>query len=263
MIVMVGVFSLEGEKIKDIELPKVFKEEIREDLIRRAFLASYSRRFQPYGTNPRAGLGSSAKYVGKRHTRWSIINRGISRLPRLLRYDFTVRLVPQARGGRRAHPPKVEKILVEKINKKEYLKALKSAIAATSNLEYVLRRGHIYTGDVVPLVVVDDFKNLEKTKDVYNVLKKLNLEGDLIRAKQKKIRAGKGKMRGRRYRRKKSVLIIVDEESPILKAARNIPGVDIITVNRLNIEYLAPGGTPGRLTIFTEGSLIKIGEKYE
>ena len=260
---MVGVFSLEGKKIKEIELPEVFKEVIRDDLVRRAFLASYSRRYQPYGTNPRAGLESSAKYVGRRHTRWSIINRGISRLPRLLRYDFSVRIVPQARGGRRAHPPKVEKVLVERINKKEYLKALKSAIAATGNLEWVLKRGHIYSGEEVPLVVVDDFKNLEKTKEVYQVLKNLNLEGDLLRAKKKKIRAGKGKMRGRRYRRKKSVLIVVDEESPVLKAARNIPGVDVITVDRLNIEYLAPGGVPGRLTIFTESSLKKIGEKYE
>ncbi len=259
---MVVVYSITGEKIKDIELPSVFKEEIRPDIINRACLAYRSRFYQPKGTYSRAGLETSARYVGRRYSYHSMIARGIARLPRILLPKGgigQVRKVPQARKGRRAHPPKVEKILEEKINKKEYKKALRSAIAATAVSELVKRRNHIFEGEV-PIIIEDKFSELKKTKEVMEVLKKLGLEKELERTKEKKIRAGKGKMRGKKYKKKKGILIVVDKDSPIKKAARNIPGIDICEIKELNPEVLAPGGVPGRLTIYTESAIKALEE---
>jgi len=57
------------------------------------------------------------------------------------------------------------------------------------------------------------------------------------------LRAGKGKMRNRRYQTKKGPLVIYsNENSKLVKAFRNIPGVEVANVNRLNLKTLAPGG---------------------
>ena len=40
-----------------------------------------------------------------------------------------------------------------------------------------------------------------------------------------------------------------------MKAAANIPGVDVVLVKNLNAEMLAPGGKAGRLTLFTKSAL--------
>ena len=63
-----------------------------------------------------------------------------------------------------------------------------------------------------------------------------------------------GKLRGRKYKTKKGFLIVVSKESKVIKAADNIPGVDVINVKNLNVENLG-GGVPGRLTLWTASSL--------
>jgi large subunit ribosomal protein L4e len=83
---------------------------------------------------------------------------------------------------------------------------------------------------------------------------------DIERAKVKTIRAGKGKLRGRKYKRSKSILIVTDEDKGIFRAARNLSGVDVITCDQLNAELLAPGTSPGRLTIYTEAAIAKLEE---
>ena len=52
-------------------------------------------------------------------------------------------------------------------------------------------------------------------------------------------------MRGRRFKQRKSLLIVTADQP--LRAARNLAGVDVVTVDQLNVEHLAPGMLAGRL----------------
>lgn len=254
----VPVYDLEGKVAKEITLPEIFLEEIRPDLINRAFLAIRSKSYQPKGVFKWAGLQTTAEYIGRRRAFRAMINTGLARLPRIKlpkgRFG-EVRRVPFARKGRRAHPPKTEKIIAERINKKENRKAIRSAIAATASVDFVKKRGHRVNGLKIPIIVDNSFESFRKTKDVKIFLKKIKLDADLKRAEKKTIRAGRGKLRGRKYRRKKSVLIVINSDKGILKAARSLPGVDVSFVKNLNVELLAPGGVPGRLTLFTESAV--------
>ncbi|MHA1778236.1 MAG: 50S ribosomal protein L4, partial [Candidatus Heimdallarchaeaceae archaeon] len=111
-----------------------------------------------------------------------------------------------------------------------------SAIAATANKDLVLKRGHVLDENIasLPIIIDSEFENLQSTSEVFSVLKKLNLHLDLERVeKTKRIRAGVGKRRGRKYKIGKGPLIVVGEESKLYKAARNIPGVDVISVKNL------------------------------
>lgn len=255
----VKVYGLDGNEKGKIKLPRIFTMKVREDVIRRAVLAIQSWRRQPYGADKLAGKRTSAHYHGRRDQRWAMMGRGMSRLPRIHgevgHLVWRARFAPHVVKGRRAHPPKPEKKWAQKINKKELLLAFKSALAACANLDLVKKRGHRYDG-VVPIVVDEGFENLKKTREVTNALKKLGLEKELERTKQKKIRSGKGKRRGRKYRKKKGPIIIVSKECNLLKAAKNVPGVDVVTVDELkktmNVELLAPGAHPGRLLIITK-----------
>ena len=255
----VKVLDLSGNSIRETRLPGVFREEYRPDLIRRAVIAMQSHRLQPKGTSPLAGRKTSAESWGA--------GRGVARVPRIKNGRRAAR-APQAVGGRRAHPPKTEKVLKRKINDKERRKAIRSAIAATINPELVRSRGHKFSeGVVLPIVVENSFVTLEKTADVEEFFQTIGIGADLLRARERKIRAGKGKMRGRRYKTKKSVLIVIsgdEAEDPgnikITSSARNLPGVDVSYVGALNAELLAPGTHPGRLTVWTESSFMKLGE---
>ncbi|MCD6402872.1 MAG: 50S ribosomal protein L4 [Candidatus Aenigmarchaeota archaeon] len=262
----VDVLDLKGKVVKKIELPEIFKTEIRPDLIQRAFLAIMSHKRQPYGTDPLAGLRTSAHYHGMRHSRYTMMNRELARMPRLHGDTapglfWAARKVPQAVKGRRAHPPKVEKVWEEKINKKERRKAIASAIAATAVKELVEKRGHRIDGvKSLPIVVVDDLEKISKTKELREFLERIGLKEELERVKERKVRAGKGKRRGRKYKKKIGPLIVVGEDKGIGKAAKNLPGVHVCRVENLNAEYLAPGAMPGRLTIFTLSAINKLKE---
>ncbi len=250
---MAKVYNLEGETLKEIELPSFFNEEYRPDLIKRAFLSAFTARLQPKGTDLLAGKRRSAESYGKGY--------GLARVPRLP--GGRAAFAPMAVGGRRAHPPKVEKILWERINKKERIKAIKSALSATKDIELVKERGHKFSITELPIVVDNEFENLKKTKEVYNVFEKFGIAEDIIRAKEGiKIRAGKGKMRGRRYKKPKSVLVVVGDRCEAILASRNLPGVDVITAKDLGIIHLAPGGVAGRLTVFTENAIEKLKERF-
>lgn len=141
--------------------------------------------------------------------------------------------------------------------------AIRSAVAATANKTKVIERGHVIDENVeVPIVLIDDFEKLQKTKEVRDVFQALGLIGDIERASVKKIRAGKGKMRGRRYRRKKSALIVVGKNDGIFRAARNLAGVDVIEVKNLNAKLMAPGGDCGRLTIWSESAINQLNSLF-
>jgi large subunit ribosomal protein L4e len=263
----IDIFDLEGKSVEKIDLPAAFKEPIREDLIIRAVLASQSNRRQPYGTDILAGKRSSAHYHGKRRSkdRYGMMSIEMARMPRLHaktvpHMSFTARIVPQSTKGRVAHPPKVEKIWELKINRKERKQAIQSAIAATAIRDLVLKRGHIVNDISIPIVVEDKIQELKKTKDVINFLKKVGLEKELERIEERKIRAGKGKTRGRRYKIKIGPLFIITQDKGIGKAIDNIPGCNVCRVENLSAEYLAPGAMPGRLTIWTKSAVEKLGE---
>jgi large subunit ribosomal protein L4e len=123
-------------------------------------------------------------------------------------------LAPCVVGGRRAHPPKVERNWKEKMNKKENRLARNSALAATADKTIVAQRGHAFDEKItLPIVVDDAFEALKKTKEVIDVLEKIGVYNDVLRsANGRHVRAGRGKMRGRRYRTPKSLLIVSTKE---------------------------------------------------
>ncbi len=247
-----NIIDLSGNASGQVELPPVFDEEYRPDLIKRAVLAAQANRLQPYGPHFYAGMNTSAQSWGPGH--------GVSRVPRL-KNGRKAAGIPMAVGGRRSHPPRPDADKTEKINIKERRKAIRSAIAATASTELVSARGHKFSREL-PLVAENALESLDKTADVRNFLVAAGLWDDVERAKLgKNIRAGKGKMRGRKYKNRKSLLIVAASDQGLGKAARNLPGVDFITVERLNAELLAPGTQAGRLTIWTESSLQKLSEK--
>lgn len=262
----VDVFDLQGNPKEKIDLPKVFSEKIRKDLIRRAVLAVMSNQRQAYGTDLMAGKRTSAHYHGYRRHRWTMMNREMARMPRIHgkvspHLMWKARFAPQVKGGRQAHPPKVEKIFELKINKKEKKKAIRSAIAATANKEIVLKRGHkIEDVKELPIVVEDKIQELKKTKDVIDFFVKIGLAKELERISKKKVRAGRGKMRGRKYKIKIGPLVVVSEDKGIGKAVKNLLGADLCHVNKLSAYDLAPGTDAGRLTIWTESAIKKLGE---
>jgi len=259
------VYGLNGKEKGKVNLPSPFSAEVRKDLIKRAVLAEVSRLRQAYGSDPLAGQRSSAHYHGRRGRRDSQMNREMARMKRIHGQGFlnlTARVVPQSVKGRKAHPPKPEKKWVLKINKKERRKALESAIAATRDREIISRRGHrISEVKHLPLVLEDDLQKLRKTKDVMDVLEKLGLKEEIERCRGKKVRAGKGTMRGRRYRTKRGPLIVIERDEGISKAGENIPGVDVVERKGLDVHSLAPGTHPGRLAIFTKSVMKELGSK--
>jgi large subunit ribosomal protein L4e len=264
----VNVYSLDGKVEKSISLPDVFNTQFRPDIIRRAVKSSRANRRQPYGPAPRAGMRHAVSWPGK--------GKGMARTPRLLHGGGKGAEVPNTPGGRRAHPPRPEKDWSEKINKKEKAMALNSAIAAVGKLEMVKARGHRISEDItMPMVVTDDFEDLfdritkdyqkdnkrpAYTKETAKVLEALGLSNEMDRAKDGiHQRAGRGKTRGRRFKKPSSILFVVNDTVKARKCLGNLPGVDVISPAKLNVELLAPGGDPGRLTVFTEKALMILG----
>ena len=245
----VNVYTMEGEVKEDIELPAIFNEEYRPDLIKTA-------RIQPWGNDPMAGKRTSAESWGS--------GRGAAMVPRIKNGSRTA-FIPLAVGGRKAHPTRAEKNHHEKINIKERRFAIRSAVAATTNKELVEARGH-NLGEIeqVPIIVEDDICSLKTTKETREVFKNLGVFEDITRAKNgKKIRAGRGKTRGRKYKKVKGPLLVVGEDKGISLGARNHAGVDVVVVENLNAELLAPGTHPGRLTIFTKSAIEKLGGLFQ
>jgi large subunit ribosomal protein L4e len=252
----VPIYSLDGSIKGEIKLPNVFLEDIRPDLIRRAVISSITARIQPKGRDPMAGKRTTAESLG--------VGYDLSRVPRI-KGGIRAAFAPCVVKGRLAFPPKTEKIIHEKINRKERRLALRSAIAATAVREWVIRRGHIIKDSIpLPIVVSDEIKNIKKAKEFREFLMKLSLWDDVIRAKEGiRERAGKGKRRGRRWKKPKSILLVTDElNTPLRLAARNFPGLDYSDIRSLNVEILAPGGHPGRLTIWTESAIKKLEEVF-
>ncbi|MEM2815733.1 MAG: 50S ribosomal protein L4 [Candidatus Bathyarchaeia archaeon] len=252
----VNVFDLNGKPVGKINLPLAFMTPVRPDVIKRAVLAIQSSRLQPKGRDPMAGKKTTAESLG--------VGLGLARIPRTKGPASRGAFAPGTVGGRVAHPPTPEKKIIKKISKKEKQLALLSAIAATASKEIVAARGHSVEGiPQIPLVTVDELEALSRTEDFEETLIKLGVYSDIYRVRESvKIRAGKGKLRGRRIKRAVGPLIVIVEDRGVVKAARNMPGVDVVKVRDLNPEHLAPGTHPGRLTIWTRGAIEVLGKLY-
>ncbi|MEM3396288.1 MAG: 50S ribosomal protein L4 [Thermoplasmata archaeon] len=256
----VNVYSVKGEKVKQVSLPPVFMSPVRTDIIRRAFHAILSNRRQPYGRYAYAAQPYGAHRIPgmKRSVEWAGKGRGVSRVPRL-KDSMTGSQAPNCVGGRAAHPPRAEKDWSKKVNKKEKLLARRAALAATKDITMVKARGHRFADKLtLPVIVEGDGEGMDKTAVATEFLEKVGLSPDVERAKQgKHERAGKGKMRGRRYKVPKSILVLA-ENTKNWAGLQNLPGVDVVDVKNVNVEHLAPGGVPGRLTIISEKALEKL-----
>lgn len=250
----VNIYSVKGDIVKSVELPAAFATDYRPDIIHRAAVAEQANRRQAYGPSPTAGIRHAVSQWGK--------GRGTSRVQRLTQGSKAAES-PNNVGGRRAFPPKPEKDYSKKVNRKEKFKAKLSALAALSDPEIVKMRGHKFDdGLTMPVVVEDDFEKLSTTSDVVSALEKIGVSADLQRAKDgKHVRAGRGKMRGRKYKTPRSILVVVSaQEAPVFMGANNLPGVEIVSTEGLSAGVLAPGGAAGRLAVFSESALKKIGE---
>ncbi|MDO8480649.1 MAG: 50S ribosomal protein L4 [Nanoarchaeota archaeon] len=254
------------QKKGSMELPLQFNEPIRQDIIQRAVESEQGERRQRYGAKPKAGRRHSA-YVSKRRRDYrTTYGIGQSRTPRKIlsrhgtRLNWAGAVAPQTRGGRQSHPPKALKVWTKKVNKREMNLALRSAISATLSKELATKRGHKVPASY-PFIVDSSIDAVTKTKDASAFLISLGLEADLERGQSVKIRAGKGKLRGRRYKTKKSALVVTATECPLSKSARNLPGVQVVTVDKLTVDLLAPGSMPGRLTIWTQGAVERLAKE--
>ncbi|MBU1252239.1 MAG: 50S ribosomal protein L4 [Nanoarchaeota archaeon] len=258
----IQVFDIEGKKAREIEMPEFFSAKIREDIVAKTLEAKKS--MQPYSPSPVAGKQHSAsgKLVRRRHVWKSGYGKGMSRVPRKAhsrkgsQFNWTAAEVSSVRGGRRAHPPKVISMInVKRINKKELKIAMISALSATANKKEIMGRYESITDkDItrVPFIVESKLVSL-KTKDLISSLKKILGEGLFEKIEKKRsVRAGKGKMRGRKYKTNAGLLLVTGEKEEVKTSL-----VESKKAKNLGVVDLARGGL-GRVTVYTENAVKEL-----
>ncbi|XVE83252.1 hypothetical protein DITRI_Ditri16bG0072800 [Diplodiscus trichospermus] len=262
---LINVQPLEGDMATDAAstapLPDVMKAAIRPDVVSHVHDNISKNKRQPYAVSKRAGHQTSAESWGT--------GRAVSRIPRVPG-GGTHRAGQGAfgnmcRGGRMFAPTKIWRRWHRKININLKRYAVVSAISASAIPSLVMARGHrIESVPELPLVISDSAESVEKTSTAIKVLKQIGAYADVEKAKDSQaIRTGKGKMRNRRYVSRKGPLIVYGTEgAKLVKAFRNIPGVEIANVDRLNLLKLAPGGHLGRFVIWTKSAFEKLDSNY-
>jgi len=258
---LVTVYGEKSEATeKPVCLPAVFKAPIRPDIVSFIHHEVAKNHRQPYCVNKDAGHQTSAESWGT--------GRAVARIPRV-RGGGTHRSGQGAfgnmcRGGHMFAPTKVYRRWHRHVNTQQKRYAICSAIAATGVPALVMAKGHHIEGiPEVPLVVSDKVQSYTKTKEAYILLKRTKAYNDVDQVcKTKRMRAGKGKMRNRRRIMKRGPLIIYDQDQGLTRAFRNLPGVDTLSVDNLNILKLAPGGHVGRFCIWTESAFKKLDQLY-
>jgi large subunit ribosomal protein L4e len=250
------IFNIDGKATGKTDLPSVFETPLRPDVIKRAVLSIQSHSIQPQGRDPMAGKRTSAESRGT--------GMAMARIPREKGGGGKAAFAPGTVGGRQCHPPKAETRITKEIPKKEKRLALLSAIAATGQKEIVANRGHeVETVLEFPLIIENVLETLTKAKEVEAALTHLGLIADVSRVREsRKVRAGKGKHRGRKMKQAVGPLIVIAENKGLIEAASNLPGVDIVTVKNLNAELLAPGTHAGRLTLWTNSAIDQLEKLY-
>jgi large subunit ribosomal protein L4e len=261
---LVSIQNLDSDMSTDkntLPLPAVMGAPIRPDVVTHVHAMMSKNSRQPYAVSKKAGHQTSAESWGT--------GRAVSRIPRVPG-GGTHRAGQGAfgnmcRGGRMFAPTKIWRRWHRRINVNMKRYAVVSAIAASAVPSLVMARGHrIEDVPELPLVVNDSAEGIEKTATAIKALKQIGAYADAEKAKDSQaIRPGKGKMRNRRYISRKGPLIVYGTEgSKLVKAFRNIPGVEVINVERLNLLKLAPGGHLGRFVIWTKSAFEKLDSIY-
>jgi len=260
---VVSVFSAENEAevVETVALPAVFSAPIRPDVVQHVHMNMNKNKRQAYAVKFQAGHQCSAECWGT--------GRAVARVPRC-KGGGTSRSAQGAfanmcRGGRMFNPSKVWRKWHRKINKNQSRYAVASALAASAVPALVMARGHaIEEVPELPLVVGNGAQGIQKTSEALALFAKFGADADVDRcAASKKLRPGRGKMRGRRHVIKKGPLVVYETESSSLSlAVRNLGGVDSCPVTALNLLQLAPGGHIGRFIIFTQGAFKKLDTIY-
>ena len=221
---------------------------------------------QAYAVSVKAGHQHSAESWGT--------GRAVARIPRISG-GGTSRSGQGAfgnmcRGGRMFAPTKVWRRWHRPSNVGQKRFAVVSAVAASAVPSLVMARGHCISAiDQVPLVVSDKVCSFTKTKEAVQLLKSVGAYADVEKViDSKQVRAGRGKSRNRRYVMRKGPLVVYSSststgaQAPLVKAFRNLPGVETVPVESLNLLQLAPGGHLGRLVIWTKGAFAKLDALY-
>jgi len=257
------ILTVDGTQGKEIAMPEFFSGKIREDVAQKFF--ELSKVQQPHGPNPLAGKmhAASGKLSHQRHKWKTTYGYGISRAPRKIfwrrgtRFYWVGAFAAYTRGGRRPHAPQIEHFFTKKkLNKKEILIALKSALASTAYSELIKQRySRIEHEKITSPFVVESKVTSLKTKEFYQTLKKIF--GDLFSLviKKRNTRPGKGKIRGRKYKQNAGLLMLIGNDENL-----RIQGITIRKVADIEIEDLFP---LGRLTLYTEKAIKDLNQIRE
>ncbi len=254
-----NVYQIDGKVAKKISLPEVFAKAYNEDLVKRALLAEQSSEYQPQGHYKLAGMDTSASYTGRYGTYRT--QRHTGRPPRP-RQRFAkggggaVRKIPYSVKGRRAHPHNPDKIILERINRKEYAKALEMAIGAMSNAS-LIKRTHVFN-EPLPIVVSSEIEKVAKAKELMKIFAALGLNEDIAKSHYPRS-AIESRRRSKKRHFRNSVLLVAKDPKIVGRAGRNIPGVDVLSVDRMRVGKLAPGARP-RLSVWSEAAAMSVTE---
>ena len=257
---LVTVFSTSGAATGSVNLPAVFLSPLRPDVVQFVHTNINKNHRQAYSVNLNAGHQASAISWGT--------GRAVSRIPRVsgggTQRSGQGAFGNMCRGGRMFAPTKTWRRWHRKVNTTQRRFAVASALAATAVPARVMARGHkIDQVPEVPLVLGGDVESVSKTSAVRALLASIGADADVDRAAEsKKVRAGRGKMRGRRYTMRRGPLVVYATDDGIEKGFRNLPGVDLCNVERLNLLQLAPGGHMGRFVIYTDKAFAKLDVMY-
>lgn len=256
----VTVHAASGEASSSLPLPAVLTAPIRLDVVAQVHKSLAKNRRQAYAVSEKAGHQTSAESWGT--------GRAVARIPRVggggTHRSGQGAFGNMCRGGRMFAPTKTWRKWHVKVNQNQRRFATVSALAASALPSLVLARGHrIEEIQEVPLVISSAVESFKKTKEAVTLLKSINAYADVVKvSNSRRLRAGKGKMRNRRYRQRRGPLVVYNEDNGIVKAFRNLPGVELVNVRRLNLLQLAPGGHIGRFIIWTEGAFALLDEVF-
>jgi len=247
-------------KATQLAMPAVFLAPIRPDIVQFVHTNMRKNARQAYGVSDNAGMQHSAASWGT--------GRAVSRIPRVSG-GGTSRAGQAAFGnmcrkGRMFNPTRTWRKWHRKINTNQKRYAVASALAASALPSLVLARGHkIAEVPEVPLVLEDSNESIQRTKQAINALKGVGAYDDVEKVKaSRKLRRGKGKMRNRRHVQRLGPLVVYKEDSGIVQAMRNLPGVELAQVERLNLLQLAPGGHMGRFIVWTQSAFEALNGIY-
>merc|ERR1711887_153801 len=250
------VVTVQNESGKQVQLPAVFLAPIRPDIVHFVHSSMNKNRRQAYAVNKDAGHQTSAESWGT--------GRAVARIPRVPG-GGTHRAGQGAfgnmcRGGRMFNPTKTWRKWHRKINVNQRRYAVCSALAASALPSLVMARGHrISEVPECPLVLDASVESCDKTSKAVKILKEVGAFEDVEKSKaSRQIRSGKGKMRNRRHVQRRGPLVVYANDNGINKAFRNLSGVEVCSVDRLNLLQLAPGGHLGRFVVFTEAAFAKL-----